>query len=275
MPNHVGTTMARRQLGRRLRRLRVEAGKTLDDVAEAHLASLTKMWRVETGRTSAKTGDVLALARFYGLTSTATEELLELAAATRGTGFQQDKVAGISEWGGMYGELEAAASTVRDYNCQLVPGLLQIPDYVRAVTVVNRSLDPNAVERRITFRAQRQRAFFDRPVPGRLDAVLTAGVLELVVGSPVVMAAQHAHLREMATRDNVTVRVLSAVNGVHAGMRGDFVIMDFADDDDPTLVYLESLIGSRYLERPEHVAVYRDAFDRIVEQAVPLEDYHP
>jgi hypothetical protein len=89
------------------------------------------------------------------------------------------------------------------------------------------------------------------------------------------MAAQHAHLREMATRDNVTVRVLSAGGGVHAGMRGDFVIMDFADDDDPTLVYLESLIGSRYLERSEHVAVYRDAFDRIVEQAVPLEDYHP
>lgn len=267
--------MARRQLGRRLRRLRTEAGKTLDDVAEAHVASLTKLWRIETGRSSTKIGDVLALARLYEIPPSTTDELVTLAEATRGTGFQQDGSSAVSEWGGMYGELEAAASFLRIYNCQLLPGLLQTADYARAVTVVNPSLDARTVEQRVAFRMRRQRAFFDRPESKRFDVVLGAGVLELVVGSPEIMAAQLDHLREASGRDGVSVRVLTATNGVHPGMRGDFVIMDFADADDPPLVYLESLIGSRYLERVEHLAVYRDAFDQVSAQSVPLEEYRP
>ncbi len=267
--------LARRQLGKRLRRLRMEAGFGLDDVTEAQIAGRTKMWRIESGRISVRQGDVLALARLYGLDPPVTDGLLELAAATRSTGFPQDKITGVSEWGGMYGELEAAGSCVRSYACQLVPGLLQTRDYARAVTVVNHSLNPEAVEQRVAFRARRQQAFFDRSEPGQLDAVLGAGVLDLVVSSPETMAAQRAHLSEMTRWGNVHVRVLTATNGVHAGMRGDFVIMDFVDEDDPPLVYLESLIGSRYLERPEHLAVYRDVFAQVFEQAVPLEEYHP
>lgn len=69
--------------------------------------------------------------------------------------------------------------------------------------------------------------------------------------------------------------MLNPADGVHAAMRGDFILMDFADADDPALVYPESLIGSRYLERPEHLAVYRDAFAQICKQSVPLEEYRP
>ena len=113
----------------------------------------------------------------------------------------------------------------------------------------------------------------DGASPRRDRRPALSGVLDLVVGSADTMESQYAHLREVAARPNVNVRVLARTNGVHAGMRGDFVIMDFADEDDPPLVYLESLIGSRYLERPEHLAAYRDDFDRIYAQAVPLEEY--
>lgn len=104
--------------------------------------------------------------------------------------------------------------------------------------------------------------------------VLTAGAFGLVVGSAHLMDAQRSHLRHMAVRDNVRVRVLPA-DGVHAAMRGDFVIMDFADVDDPPLVYLESLIGSRYVEQTDQLAVYRQAFDAIFDLAVPVEEYSP
>ena len=76
----------------------------------------------------------------------------------------------------------------------------------------------------------------------------------------------------MAARDHVRVRVLP-VDGVHAAMRGDFVIMDFPDPADPPLAYLESLIGSRYVEETDHLVLYREAFDEIAERAVPVEEY--
>ena len=265
--------MARRQLGRRLRRLREAAGKVHGDVAEAQIASRSKMTNIEAGRSAVKPGDVLALARLYGVDQAVTDELVALAGATRTTGFQEDHGRAVPDWVGLYGDLVDAASVLRSYKCELVHGLLQTAEYARAVIAADTTFDQRAIERRVAFRLARQRAFFDRPVPGRLDVVMTAGVLGLVVGSPAVMEAQIAHLRAVDAGDEVSVRVLPATNGVHTAMRGDFMIMDFADGDDPPLVYLESLVGSRYVERPDQLAEYRRAFDQVRAQAVPLKEY--
>jgi transcriptional regulator with XRE-family HTH domain len=267
-----GSTVARRQLGRRLRRLREQAGRSHDDVAETRLASRTKMWKIEHGHTAVKEGDVLALARLYEATPAEIDELVALAAATRVSGFVVDGSA-IAPWIGPYADLEASCSVLQEYHCELIHGLLQTPDYARAVISANPDLSPEVVEQRVEFRMARQRAFFDRPRPGRLEFVTTAGVLQLVVGSAPVMEAQIAHLRAVDSGDEVDVRVLPFTNGVHAAFGGTFAIMDFDDPDDPSLIYLESLIGSRYVERVEHVEQFRHAFDRIRTQAVPLEEY--
>jgi transcriptional regulator with XRE-family HTH domain len=269
---HGGSTVARRQLGRRLKWLRLEAGKSLEDVAEAQLASRSKMWKIETGRIRIKQGDVLALARFYGAGGPQTDELVALAASTAAPGLVTDGSA-VLPWLGPYADFEASCSILREYRCELVHGLLQTPDYARAVIAADSDLPPAVVEQRIAFRMARQRAFFDRPQPGRLDFVTTAAALHLVVGSAPVMEAQIARLRAVGARDEVSVRVLPFTDGVHVAMDSTFTIMDFADPDDPPLVYLESLIGSRYVERIEHVAEFRRAFDRIRGQAVPLEEY--
>ena len=275
MANPTGSSpnMARRQLGRRLKRLREAAGKVHDDVVEAQIASRSKMWKIESGRSAVKPGDVLALTRLYEVDSRTTDELVALAAATRAVGFQEDHGSAVPEWVGLYGDLVDAASELHNYSCELVHGLLQTAEYARAVTAADTRFNTQAVERRVAFRLARQQAFFDRPSPGRLEVVVTAGALGLVVGSPAVMEAQIARLRAVDARDGVSVRVLPATNGVHAAMRGAFTIMDFADPDDPPLVYLESLVGSRYVERPDQVAEYRRAFNRIRAQAVPLKEY--
>ena len=271
---HPKPLLARRQLGRRLQRLRLEAGFGLDDVTEAQIASRPKMWRIESGRIAVRQGDVLALSRLFGLDPTTTDDLLNLASATKATGFQQDHDSPVAEWAGMYADLEAAASMLRTYACEVVPGLLQTADYARAVTAANPALNPQAVERLVTFRLRRQHTYFERAEPGHLDAVLTAGAFNLMVGSSEIMTAQRAHLREMVSRAEVDVRVLP-IDGVHAAMRGDFVIMDYTDIDDPPLVYLESLIGSRYVEQPDQLALYREAFEGIFARAVPVEEYSP
>jgi transcriptional regulator with XRE-family HTH domain len=272
--NGAGSTVVRRQLGRKLRRLRETAHKTHEDVAAAHIASPTTMWRIETGKVAVKPGIIWALAHLYEASPEVTDALVALAAGTREEGWWEDDYGGaVPEWVGLYAGLEAACTTLYDYQSELIHGLLQTEDYARAVTRSNTALSDEVVEQRVAFRMGRQRAVFNRSEPGRVISVMTAGVLRLVVGSREVMEAQIAHLRKLTSGGGVEVRVLTASNGLHPAMRGPFTIMDFDDPDDPSLVYVETLVGARYMERPEHLAEFRDAFQHVQAQAVSLEEY--
>jgi transcriptional regulator with XRE-family HTH domain len=271
--NGAGSTVVRRQLGRKLRRLREGANKTHEDVAAAHIASPTTMWRIETGKVAVKPGIIWALAHLYEAPPEETDVLVSLAAGTREEGWWEDYGSAVPEWVGLYAGLEAACTTLHDYQCELIHGLLQTEDYARAVTRSDASLSDEVVEQRVSFRMGRQRAVFNRLPPGRVVSVMTSGVLGLVVGSREVMEAQIAHLRALTQGGGVDVRVLTATNGVHSAMRGPFTIMDFDDPDDPSLVYVETLVGSRYVERGDLVAEFRKAFQHIQAQAVSLEEY--
>jgi transcriptional regulator with XRE-family HTH domain len=266
-------SVVRRQLGRRLRRLRHRAGKTAEDVTVAGVMSRTKLWRIEGGRTVVKVGDVLALTRLYGVGGAAAEELVRLAAATTGTGYLEDFRGAVRESLGLYAELEAEAAVVSDYQSEIVHGLLQTPDYVRAVVQAIPGLPKKVIDQRVAFRLRRQRAFLERPSPGRIDAIITVGALSVQVGSPAVMEAQREHLRALATRDGVSIRVLPFENGLHPAPHGPFTMLDFDDPDDPSLVYVESLVGGRYIERPDHVAEYRRAFEQVRALAVPIGEH--
>jgi hypothetical protein len=266
-------TLVRRQLGRRLRRVREDSGHTMEDVIHAHVASRTKLWRIEAGRGSVKVGDVLALTRLYGTPSTEVEQLLMLAEHTRGTGYTEDFAGVVSPSFGLYSELEASACTISDYSSELLPGLLQTANYTRAVMEADRSASAEIINQRVAFRQERQQRFFEGTATGRLDAIITAGVMNLLVGSSSVMEEQIAHLRAVSEKGAARISVLPATNGVHLAMRGPFVILDFDDPDDPSVGYVENLIGSRYLEKPGEVAQFRRAFDQMQQQVLPLEEW--
>jgi hypothetical protein len=267
------SSVVRRQLGRRLRRLRFEAHKTIEDVIYAGVASRAKIWRIEAGQSAVKVGDVLALSRLYQVDTAATEQLITLAEASKGTGYLEDLTAVVRESLGLYAELEADATTISDYQSEVVHGLLQTPDYVRTVIEVVPALPREVIDQRVAFRMRRQRAFFDRPQPGRIDAILTAGALNLQVGSASVMEEQREHLRMLAARDGVSIRVLPFAGGLHPAPYGPFTMLDFDDPSDPSLVYIENLIGGRYIERAEHVARFRAAFEHMRAMAVPIREY--
>jgi transcriptional regulator with XRE-family HTH domain len=266
-------SVVRRQLGRRLRRLRDTAGKTAEDVSITGVASRAKLWRIESGRVVVSMGDVLALARVYGADNEVVDELVQLAEATTGSGYLEDFGASVSDSLGLYAELEAAAAAIADYQSEMVHGLLQTTEYIRAVMRADPALPEQVVDQRVAFRLRRQRAFFDRPGPTRMDAVVTAGALAVQVGSAAVMEAQREHLRVLATRDGVSIRVLPFENGLLPAMRGPFTVLDFDDPDDPSLVYIENLIGSRYIERAVHIARFREAFRQMQAHAVPVREY--
>ena len=109
------------------------------------------------------------------------------------------------------------------------------------------------------------------PAP-QVVVVLGENVITRQVGGPSVLAGQIQHLRKIDERPNVEVRVLGFRTGAHAAMASAFRIFDFADADDPDVVYVELLLGARYMEKPAEVDAYRRIFQMIYEQSTPIGD---
>ena len=272
-----GSTVVRRQLGRRLRKLREAARKSERDVEEARLASRAKLWRIESGKSPVKVADVRALCWLYGADVPTTDALTGLCAGTTTQGWWEDYGDVVPDWFGLYVGLEAGATEILIYDPELVHGLLQTPDYTRAVFLaVTGGSDQEAVGHQIKVRYERQQALLHRQPPLRLTAVLGAGVLARPVGGAATMAEQVARLHELAALDHVEIRILPWAIGAHPAMHvGPFTILDFDDADDPAVVYLESHTGARYLERPEELREYHRIFDLIRRQSVPIEEHGP
>lgn len=271
-----GTTVIRRQLGRRLRKLREQAGKTIADVAAAKLASEVKVWRIESGKVAVRIADARALCWLYGVDADTTDALAELAEHTTGHDWWQRNDADTVHFPGfdLYLGLEAIAARLSLYQPELVPGLLQTEEYARAVEWGS-LLDPteDGVENSVRTRLTRQELLLGRAVPPRIDATLSEWALTRPVGAAGVMEEQRAHLLELTDREGIEIRVLPATAGPHPGFLGEFVLLDFADPDDPAVVYTESHAGLSLIERPEGIARQRRIVARLQELSVPIEEF--
>jgi transcriptional regulator with XRE-family HTH domain len=268
-----GSTVVRRQLGRRLRRLREDAGKTIRSVQDARLFSESKVARIEAGRVPVRVGDVWTLCRFYNASNEVTDALAALADGTTNDGWWEEYAdpAVLPEWFGLYLGLEGSADTISTYHPELINGLVQTEDYARAVILTDGPLDEDVLAGRLRVRANRQRAVLGN-ARKRLRMIVGPGALSLVIGSPDVMADQIRHLRDLDASGAVDIRVIPPSSGVHAGFNGPFTVMDFDDPADPSVVYLEFLMGARYLEQDRQVAAYRHTFQRLHEQAQSIKE---
>lgn len=231
------------------------------------------MWRIESGKTTVRPGDIWALARLYDVPADVAEALAALASGTHGEGWWEDTGAVVPDWLGLYAGLEAASSQVSTYHPEVVHGLLQTPEYAEAVIRADPDLTGAVVQRRLEFRLNRQRAVFGRSA--RVVTVLGESALALRVGSDAVMDRQTAHLRAIDASGKVHIRILPWTAGAHPSMKGAFTILDFDEPDDPALVYIETHLGSRYLERPQEVTEYRRIFGLLCDAAVPMKEYRP
>lgn len=271
-----GSTVVRRQLGRRLRRLREAAGKTERDIQEASLASRAKLWRIESGQTPVKVADVRALCWLYGTDQPTTDALAKLAAGTSAQGWWEDYGDVLPGWFSLYLGLEAAASEIRIWDPELIHGLLQTPGYVRALRQAsNPDGSEEDIRRQIKLRQERQQGLDTRVPPVRLVAVLGPGALIRRVGNSEVMSEQIQRLQDLNQRDHVHIRVLPWEVGAHAAMVGAFTILDFDDPDDPAAIYLETQTGGRYLEKPDELNEYRRIFELVYDKTIPIEEYQP
>lgn len=163
----------------------------------------------------------------------------------------------------VYIGLETDVASIRTYQAQLLPGLLQTEDYARAVVKATRpTYRPSEVEKIVAVRMARQKVL-DKDDPVTLWAVLDEAVVRRLVGGSAVMREQLGQLIEASERPNVTIQVMPYAAGAHAAMEGPFVILGFAAPASPAIVYLEGLTSGLYLESDTEIDDYMLAFDHL------------
>jgi transcriptional regulator with XRE-family HTH domain len=268
-----GPTVQRIVLGAQLRRLREARDITTEQAAEAIRGSHSKISRMEHGRVGFKDRDVADLLTLYGVTDPEVRGgLLSLAREAGHPGWWHDYGDLLPHWFEPYISLEAAASVIRNYEVQFVPGLLQTEGYAREVIRLGYpSITGQELNRRVELRMGRQR-LLSRPSPPRLWAALDEAVLRRPIGGPGVMRDQVAHLIEMAENPAVTVQIVPFSVGGHSAAGGPFAILRFAEPELSDVVYLEQLTSALYLEKPAEADRYLEVMERLCVQAETAAD---
>jgi transcriptional regulator with XRE-family HTH domain len=265
-----GPTVLRMMLGAQLRRLREQAGITREDAGESIRGSHAKISRLELGRVGFKERDVADLLSLYGVTDTDDRApLLALARRANEPGWWHKYGDLLPTWFETYVGLEQAATQVRTYEPQFVPGLLQTEAMARHVTQLGHHTMPaDELARRVEFRLARQRILTAEGGP-TLWAVVDEAALRRQLGGPDVMREQIDHLITMSERPNVVIQVVQFRFGGHAGAGGPFSILRFAGASDvPDIVYLEQLTSALYLDKRTDVDDYLATMDLLCVQAL-------
>jgi hypothetical protein len=254
-----------------LRRLREAKRISMEEAGYVIRGSHSKISRLEAGRVSFKSRDVADLLTMYGVTEERERQtLLTLAMRANALGWWRDYADVVPGWFDAFVGLEDAASQIRAYEVQYIPGLLQTEDYARAVIMLGYS-NPQEIRRRLALRMARQEVLA-RPDPPSLAMVLDEALLRRPIGGPRAMREQLTHLMEMSNRPNVTIQVMPFQAGGHAASGGPFSLLHFAEHDLPDVVYLEQLSNAQYLDKPDTVADYAAVMDRLSAEALSPAD---
>ena len=267
MASNVNPTVRRRRLGQELRRLRELKGMTAEEVAERLLVSQSKISRLENGRRSISQRDVRDLCGVYEVEDhRIVDSLMQMAKDSRQQG-----------WWHAFGDvpysvyigLETDAASLRVYDPQVVPGLLQTKSYAEAlISGALPEVTPVDIDKRVQVRLRRQERISAPENPLRLWAVLDEAALRREVGSRHVMIEQLEHLIEMSRLPHVTVQLIPFTMGAHPGVSGQYAILEFPDAADSSVVYIEGVTSDLYLEKAQDVQKYSVMYEHLRAQAL-------
>ena len=268
-PRSAGPTVQRLVLGGHLRRLREQAHITTEQAAGVIRGSHSKISRMEHGRVGFKERDIADLLTMYGVTDADEREaLLKLARESNTPGWWQGYADILPHWVEPYFGLEAAASFIRNYELQFVPGLLQTQGYALSLIRLGNAPTEEDVLRRAEARMSRQ-DILSRETPPRVWAVVDEGALRRPIGGAKVMREQLKHLIDMCDHPAVTLQVLPFQVASHPAMGGPFTILRFSEPDLRDVVYIEQLTSALYLDKPAEVDSYLEVMEQLCLQAEP------
>lgn len=255
----------RRRLRAELRTARQVSGLTQEQVAREMDWSLSKIIRIENASSGISSNDLKALLQLYGVKDPEqVDSLLALARAAR-----------ERSWWSKYRdvappsllqliEYEWAADVIKQFESMIIPGILQTEDYARAVLQNHYGEGPGSdhLQDLVKLRTRREDLFSAENRPS-FQFILDEAAVRRKVGGPSVMRTQLRRLIEVARKPGITIEVIPFSAGLHAGMKGPFEIIKFADPSDLDIVYLETPRGDIFSDVPEETSKYREEFARL------------
>jgi hypothetical protein len=252
-------TARRRRLSIELKKLREKSALTCAQVGEALDWSGSKVNRMETGSGRVQPSDIDALCRFYGTSDELREFLKSLARQAKVRGWWQVHGAGVPEWFNIYIGLEQDASTFRQYQCEVVPGLMQTEVYASELHKAGAHMSVEDIAKAVRVRMERQAMLRQADAP---DAwfIVNEGALRHVIGNRALMREQLERLLETTELPTVTLQVLPFDSGT-CPTTGSFTMLGFPAPEDPDIVYRDGITDAVYLESEHHVREYTRAFD--------------
>jgi transcriptional regulator with XRE-family HTH domain len=271
--------MQRRLLGAELLRLREIARLTQDEAAARLGKQGNKISRVESGKIGIDRTDLDALLELYQASEKDQlwcRELNRTAKPKRGRPASETTLYLGPRWFRAFRELETDASEIMEVRSEIITGILQTDDYIRAMFDAQ-GVDPadRIVDDTLRVRADR-RQLLTRDNAARFGFVLSESALRRRIGTPVVMAEQLRHLAEVAKLPNVTLQVIPFDARSYAHLSTDFTLFRFGHEMANDIVYLEMYSDAAYLDKPpETVCRYADLFGSLQGVALgPVESRH-
>jgi transcriptional regulator with XRE-family HTH domain len=266
----VAPTVLRILLGTQLRRLRESRNITAQDAARAIRGSESKISRIELGRNPVRELDIADLLNLYGITDPAErDQLLALASQANQPGWWHQYQDVLPAWFQTYLGLEESAESIRSFDSQFVPGLLQTEDYA-AANIRLGQYSRKETDRMVFLRTERQRRFASGGL--RLRAIIDEVALRRPVGCPGMMRRQLEYLLEISGRPGLTIQISPFLTDAWYAAPGSFSILRFAADDLSDVVYVEQLTSALYLDKRADVDRYTEAMDRISASACTPEE---
>lgn len=260
-----------RGLGMELRQFREQAKLTLEKVAEVLGWSANTMSRLERGlRPDTTAEEVSAILAAIGVKGRDRDRLMRMAKGYREQGLWEDNSEQLTDQARTYLKFERRATRIVDVEPLLVPGLLQTPDYYRALLIAL-GWPEAEIEGRIALRLGRQ-AILLRPQPPQFVFIVSELMLRQPLGGPQVMARQVRRIIESAERPHVGVQVIPASVSAHPALRGPFVVLEFADE--PTVVLVEGRLSAMFPENPKEIEAYRLDAERLTNLALDEQKSH-
>jgi len=244
------------------------------------------MSRLESGRHSPRLVDVTALLDFYAsvdpdtVTYELREQLLKLAAdCWKKQWFDpfRDVLSGNMTPDHMqrYIEYESDATEVRNYEPELIPGLLQTREYALATVEIFYPGNSPAEHRRLTdFRIARQDILKREPEPLSFYAAVSESALHRTIGGTAVHREQlQSLIRDLeGARPNVALYIVPAQVTLPAALGGPFVHLSLGANGEKDLVYLETRSGGDYLTDEASAERFALYFDGLVEASLPAQE---
>jgi transcriptional regulator with XRE-family HTH domain len=261
MPGNSYTSVRSRTVAHELRTLRENRGLSCADVAKVLGVSASKISRIETGNSGLQPDDVSALLGFYQVPGPRRQELLGLLRRGEEKGWWE-RQAGLPQLWRALIDFENKASRIQTYHALMVPGLLQTAEYCEAILKATDDTLTNAELGNLTASRMARQIVLTKSNAPQYLAVIHEVALRMLVGPRGVMKRQLQHLLTIAERPNINLRVLSTAAGANVGLRGPFMILDFADE--PALVHLENQITGMFLEEEADLAGFRVALQNIL-----------